>query len=133
MAETKIITYEELKAHNSKESLYILIHQKVYDVAKFIDEHPGGDEVILAETGKDATEAFEDVGHSDEARSILKDLYVGDFEKDGVLKAKPAYDNSSTSHAVNSAVQQGSNLMYFVPLAMLGAYFAWRYYSSGSV
>lgn len=30
--------------------------------------------------GKDATEAFEDVGHSDEARDILKGLFVGDFE-----------------------------------------------------
>jgi cytochrome b involved in lipid metabolism len=30
--------------------------------------------------GKDATEAFEDVGHSDEARDLLKDMLVGDFE-----------------------------------------------------
>lgn len=30
--------------------------------------------------GKDATEAFEDVGHSDEARELLKDMLVGDFE-----------------------------------------------------
>ncbi|KAI0736160.1 cytochrome b5-like heme/steroid binding domain-containing protein [Fomitopsis betulina] len=134
MSEGKIITYEELKQNNKKESLYLLIHQKVYNVAKFIDEHPGGDEVIIAETGKDATEAFEDVGHSDEAREILKDLYIGEFEKDGALKAKPAYNtSSSSSQAVNTAVQQGSNMMYFVPLAMLGAYFAWRYYSNGSL
>ncbi|CCL99402.1 uncharacterized protein FIBRA_01420 [Fibroporia radiculosa] len=134
MSDSKIITFEELKANNTKDSLYVLIHEKVYNVAKFIDEHPGGDEVILAETGKDATEAFEDVGHSDEAREILKTLFVGEFEKNGSLKTKPVYDsNSSSSHAVNAAVQQGSNMMYFVPLAMLGAYFAWRYYSTGSV
>ncbi len=30
--------------------------------------------------GKDATEAFEDVGHSDEARDLLKTLFVGDFD-----------------------------------------------------
>jgi hypothetical protein len=34
--------------------------------------------------GKDATEAFEDVGHSDEARDIMKTLLVGDFEKTDV-------------------------------------------------
>lgn len=28
---------------------------------------------------KDATESFEDVGHSDEAREILKTLFVGTF------------------------------------------------------
>ena len=34
--------------------------------------------------GKDATEAFEDVGHSDEARGLLEGMFVGEFEKDGV-------------------------------------------------
>lgn len=33
---------------------------------------------------RDATEAFEDVGHSDEARALLKDMLVGDFEKTDV-------------------------------------------------
>lgn len=31
--------------------------------------------------GQDATEAFEDVGHSDEARALLPDMLVGDFEQ----------------------------------------------------
>lgn len=31
--------------------------------------------------GKDATEAFEDVGHSDEARALLPAMLVGEFEK----------------------------------------------------
>ena len=35
-------------------------------------------------TGKDATEAFEDVGHSDEARALLPGMLVGEFEKGGV-------------------------------------------------
>ena len=30
--------------------------------------------------GKDATEAFEDVGHSDEARAMLKKMLVGEFK-----------------------------------------------------
>jgi len=29
--------------------------------------------------GKDATESFEDVGHSDEAREILNTLFIGTF------------------------------------------------------
>jgi hypothetical protein len=35
-------------------------------------------------SGKDATEAFEDVGHSDEARGFLPGMLVGEFEKTGV-------------------------------------------------
>ncbi|KAI0774126.1 cytochrome b5 [Fomes fomentarius] len=130
---SKLVTYAELKEHRTKDSLYILLHEKVYDVTKFIDEHPGGDEVILAEAARDSTEAFEDVGHSDEARALLKDMLVGDFEKTDELKTKGPSSSSSHSGAVNAAVQQGSNAMYFVPLAVLGAYFAWRYYSNGTI
>ncbi|KAG6910134.1 hypothetical protein DXG01_012893 [Tephrocybe rancida] len=78
------VSLDELRAHKDKNSFYILIHGKVYDATKFIDEHPGGDEVILAEGGQDATEAFEDVGHSDEARALLPGMLVGDFEGGGV-------------------------------------------------
>lgn len=35
-------------------------------------------------SGKDATEAFEDVGHSDEARGLLPGLLVGELEEGGV-------------------------------------------------
>ncbi len=31
--------------------------------------------------GLDATEAFEDVGHSDEAREILEGLFVGNLKR----------------------------------------------------
>ncbi|VDC06158.1 unnamed protein product [Peniophora sp. CBMAI 1063] len=124
---SKIVTYAELKEHNKKDSVWLLISGKVYDVTKFLDEHPGGDEVILTETSKDATEAFEDVGHSDEARALLPDMLVGDFEKDSELKTKAP--PSASNVAAEKAVQQASNAMYFVPMAVLVAYFAWRFYS----
>ncbi|KAF8076701.1 cytochrome b5-like heme/steroid binding domain-containing protein [Lyophyllum atratum] len=124
---TKTVTIDDLRAHKTKESFYILIHGKVYDVTKFIDEHPGGDEVILAEGGQDATEAFEDVGHSDEARALLPEMLVGEFEGGG-LKLKSGAAAAQASR-VSGAVEQGSNLMYFVPLGLLGAYFGWRFYT----
>ena len=39
--------------------------------------------------GQDATEAFEDVGHSDEARALLPAMYVGDFEQGSVSVSYP--------------------------------------------
>ena len=41
----------------------------------------GGEEVLLDVGGQEATEAFEDVGHSDEAREILDGLLVGDLKR----------------------------------------------------
>ncbi|KAH6914670.1 cytochrome b5-like heme/steroid binding domain-containing protein [Coprinopsis sp. MPI-PUGE-AT-0042] len=132
MASEKIVTLDELRAHKSRDSFYILIHGKVYDATKFMDEHPGGDEVILAEGGQDATEAFEDVGHSDEARALLPGMLVGEFEKGSSLKLKSGAAAAQESR-VAGAVESGSNLMYFLPLAGLGAYFAWRFYSAGQI
>jgi cytochrome b involved in lipid metabolism len=41
----------------------------------------GGEEVLLDVGGQDSTEAFEDVGHSDEAREILEGLLVGNLKR----------------------------------------------------
>ena len=41
----------------------------------------GGEEVLLDVAGQDATEAFEDVGHSDEAREILDGMFVGNVKR----------------------------------------------------
>ncbi|KAF5364272.1 hypothetical protein D9756_000287 [Leucocoprinus leucothites] len=123
-----VVTLDELRANKTREKLYILLHGKVYNVTKFLDEHPGGDEVILAEAGQDATEAFEDVGHSDEARALLPDMLVGEFEQGSEIKLKSGAAEAQAKR-VASAVEQGSNLMYFVPLGLLGAYFGWRYYT----
>lgn len=41
----------------------------------------GGEEVLLDVGGQDATEAFEDVGHSDEARELLKTLQTGTINR----------------------------------------------------
>lgn len=49
----------------------------------------GGEEVLLDVGGQDATEAFEDVGHSDEAREILDGLVVGTLKR--VVRPSPLY------------------------------------------
>lgn len=42
---------------------------------------------MLDVAGQDATEAFEDVGHSDEARETLEQLLVGTLKRQVSLKA----------------------------------------------
>jgi cytochrome b involved in lipid metabolism len=52
---------------------------KVYDVTPFMDDHPGGGEIMLSAAGKDGTQDFEDVGHSPHARELLKKYYLDEF------------------------------------------------------
>lgn len=49
----------------------------------------GGEEVLLDVGGQDSTEAFEDVGHSDEAREILEGLLVGTLKREVRLHPAP--------------------------------------------
>jgi cytochrome b5 len=60
---------------------------KVYDVTKYLDDHPGGAEVLLDVAGKDADEFFEDIGHSKEAREELKKHLIGNFKLDAAAIA----------------------------------------------
>merc|ERR1712183_458517 len=68
----KQYSLEEVESHNigrgPDKSVWMVIHDKVYDVTKFLDEHPGGEEILIESAGKDSTEAFEGVGHSTEVR-----------------------------------------------------------------
>ena len=40
MSSDKQFTRAEVKAHDSKKDLYLVVHDKVYDVSGFVDEHP---------------------------------------------------------------------------------------------
>lgn len=42
-------------------------------------QHPGGEEVLIEQAGKDATENFEDVGHSNDARDMMKKYKIGEL------------------------------------------------------
>ncbi|KIW36472.1 uncharacterized protein PV06_11287 [Exophiala oligosperma] len=74
----KVFTVPEVAMHNKKEDLFMIIHGKVYDCTDFADKHPAGHEILLEVAGKEASEAFEEVGHSEDAKAMLKDLFVGD-------------------------------------------------------
>jgi len=75
----KKFSLKEVEGHKDKKSCWVVIADNVYDVTKFLEEHPGGEEVLLEQAGKDATENFEDVGHSTDARTMMKDYLVGEI------------------------------------------------------
>jgi hypothetical protein len=64
----------------------LLRHEGVaFDVEEYADKHPGGRDVLDAMDGKSIDEAFEDVGHSKQARELLRDLK----ERRGAADARP--------------------------------------------
>ena len=81
----KKIPMSEVSKHNKEEDCWIVIRGKVYNVTEFIEEHPGGEGVLIAYGGTDCTEQFESVIHSQAASEIMKELYVGDLQTQSKL------------------------------------------------
>ena len=80
---SRIISWEEIEQHHGDaDTVWTVIHGKVYDVTKFLDEHPGGREIMVENAGLDATDPFDDVGHSQDAHEMLKDYEIGVVDGD---------------------------------------------------
>jgi cytochrome b involved in lipid metabolism len=130
MAATQEYTYQDVAEHNHKKDLFLVIHDKVYDGTKFVDEHPGGEEVMLDVGGQDATEAFEDVGHSDEARETLEQLLVGTLKRQPGDPQPKASQPANPSGANTSSAGMGSMLYAVVLIGGLVAFGAYQYMQS---
>lgn len=93
---------------------------KVYDVTKYLDDHPGGAEVMLDVAGQNADEFFEDIGHSKEARQELAKYLIGTFKLDEETLAK-------MKAAAERKANQGSQSSIFLVaiVAMIAIYVAY--------
>ncbi|RYP67698.1 hypothetical protein DL771_007105 [Monosporascus sp. 5C6A] len=130
MAESKEFTYQDIAEHNTKKDLYLVIHDNVYDCTKFVDEHPGGEEVMLDVGGQDATEAFEDVGHSDEARETLAQLLVGKLKRQPGDPQPKASQPSLSPQADTQSAGLGTMLYAIIVIGGLAAFGAYQYLQS---
>nr|GMD25166.1 cytochrome B5 [Ipomoea batatas] len=130
---SKVYTLAQVSQHNNANDCWLIIDGKVYDVTKFLEDHPGGDEVLLSSTGKDATDDFEDVGHSSSARAMMDEYYVGDIDSSTIpSKTKytppkqPHYNQDKTSDFIVKLLQ------FLVPLIILGVAVGVRFYTKQS-
>ena len=85
------ITWAEFETHVHKESLWILVHGKVYDVTNF-KSHPGSFEKLLHNAGVDATKEFDRVGHKASSIKQMEKYYIGEIDPETV----PEYQEGET-------------------------------------
>ncbi|GBG67842.1 hypothetical protein CBR_g963 [Chara braunii] len=71
-----VISLEELRLHNSAESCWIAIHDKVYDITSWLSQHPGGKMVLMDVAGLDATDVFM-AAHAKQVAGYLPRFYIG--------------------------------------------------------
>ncbi|KAF8902459.1 hypothetical protein CPB85DRAFT_1377207 [Mucidula mucida] len=77
-AKLQILAAEEVAVHHSTGDCWVSYHGKVYDVSRFLGDHPGGEDVVLRYGGRVVDDVMGDSNgheHSDAARRRAKYHY----------------------------------------------------------
>ncbi|KXG48561.1 FMN-dependent dehydrogenase [Penicillium griseofulvum] len=137
MSEGKL-TGAKVAEHNSKDSCWVIVHGKAYDVTEFLPEHPGGQKIILKYAGKDATEEFEPIHPPDTLDKFLDpSKHLGPVDMATVEQEEKAFDPEEAARqeriALMPSLEACYNLMDFEAVArQVMKKTAWAYYSSGA-
>eukprot|EP00752_Nemacystus_decipiens_P012406 g10993.t1 len=84
---------------NFESSCLVGVHGRLYDITEFMHQHPGSPETLMDNAGADASEMFEDVGHSLDARDLTKSL--------NSLAPGPTARSASSSRSSSSYARTG--------------------------
>ncbi|CDZ98591.1 cytochrome b2 [Phaffia rhodozyma] len=95
----KEVTAQELAKHSTKEDCWITIHGNVYDITSFIEDHPGGEKILLKYAGKDATEEFDEIHSPD-----IPTKYLDESQQLGPLKTEPT--SAPSAESISGVVEQ---------------------------
>ncbi|KAJ4951129.1 hypothetical protein NE237_027961 [Protea cynaroides] len=129
-SDRKIHLFEDVAKHSEIKDCWLIISGKVYDVTSFMDDHPGGSEVLLSSTGKDATNDFEDVGHSDSARELMEKYHIGDVDTSTIPQKRAYIPPQQAPYGPNKTPEFVIKILQFlVPLLILGLAFAVRHFT----
>ena len=77
----KSFTRDDVAKHNRSNDCWVIVHDRAYDVTKFVPKHPGGN-MIHVNAGGECTALFESY-HPLKARKVLEKFYVGDVVGEG--------------------------------------------------
>jgi cytochrome b involved in lipid metabolism len=73
----RVISRKEVAEHNNSKDLWVVIDNKVYNLTKFVPDHPGGEEAISQHAGGDATKGFFGYQHPERAFFEVEDYLIG--------------------------------------------------------
>ena len=73
-------TWQEVRQHNTAESLWVAVDGKVYDVTNFLESHPGGKEFLLLGAGRDLTDLLQCYHpFTDKPKKVLQKYLIGEL------------------------------------------------------
>ncbi|XP_034443455.1 fatty acid 2-hydroxylase [Hippoglossus hippoglossus] len=79
----RCFTEREVSRHRTKDSCWVLLGTRVYDVTAFLRMHPGGEALLLRRSGHDVSREMEGPPHrhSENARRWMEQYYIGELDR----------------------------------------------------
>ncbi|KAI1360688.1 glycolate oxidase [Xylaria arbuscula] len=127
---------DEVAKHDTDKDCWVVINGKIWDVTDFLPEHPGGAGVIAKYSGRDATEAYNEVHDPELVESTLPpsnlvgEILPSSVEKLGqdaltITAAKPAHQHPPLHAMINVDDFEEVAKRYLSPTG-------WAYYAGGA-
>jgi L-lactate dehydrogenase (cytochrome) len=130
---TSAIAAADLAKHNTKQSCWIAIHGKVYDVTNFTAQHPGGASILYKYGGKDATEEFDQLHSRSVLDSMGPETIKGSFASTGAPKKVESVVVNTAPPSDVPPISLMLNVRDFEPLAEKHmSKEGWIYYSTAA-
>jgi cytochrome b involved in lipid metabolism len=104
----------EVAKHANENSCWMIIDSKVYDITAYFGTHPGGNPLMLASCGKDATQAFKFIPHrhSAYAASLLAKYLLGNVGETINQDTTPPSTSASSPTTAPSKAPATTNYTY---------------------
>jgi hypothetical protein len=71
------LTWDDVRSAQAHGRTWVVVAGDVYDVSRFLEDHPGGAEILQRHAGTDASTAFAKAKHSREALVLMMNYRVG--------------------------------------------------------
>ncbi|KAI0424770.1 glycolate oxidase [Xylaria sp. FL1042] len=128
----------EVARHGTEKDCWVVIHGKVWDVSDFLADHPGGAGIIAKFSGRDATEAYNEVHDPELVTSTLpSSMCLGEVLPGSLAKLRQEAAETPTTmitaRPAHPPLQSIINVDDFEKVAQ--GYLSpigWAYYAGGS-
>ncbi|KPA76986.1 putative mitochondrial cytochrome b5 [Leptomonas pyrrhocoris] len=86
----QIYSWDEIAKHSTEDDCWVVMYDKVLDVTKFLNEHPGGLDPLKDMAAQDITSSFESIGHTSTALVKSKTFIIGRTDPEDTKRRKAA-------------------------------------------
>lgn len=111
----RLFSADDVAAHATLEDCWVVHEGRVFDVTPFVQDHPGGEDLLLPYAGKDLAGAMDDPDlhtHSESAYMVLDDYFIGRLASDDDLAKAKQHQEPTLAQMAASGVDTDTLQLY---------------------